>query len=269
MSRIRASIFILAVSGLLAACAAPPKRFEVARPLPPTALDVDGWDRLLREHVDAGRVDYPAFCTAPELPAFTDQVARVDLSRATASQQKSAYINAYNAYAIQGILDGRSPSTLYGRLGFFLRTRYPVAGQDITLYDLERDVLAAFADPRIQFTIICSSASCPRLRSGVYRPAALDADLDAAAVRFINDVERNRFDLDRGVAELSAIFDWYRGEFEAAAGSLEAYLANYVEDARVAQALRDGRLKLEFQEYDWSLNGTPPGPDDRCPAPGE
>ena len=91
------------------------------------------------------------------------------------------------------------------------------------------------------------------------RPNDLDARLEAATRRFVNDPTRNRFDLGEEVAELSAIFDWYRDEFEGAAGTLEAFVARYVADPAVAEALREGELKIRFIDYDWGLNGTPPG----------
>ena len=43
-----------------------------------------------------------------------------------------------------------------------------------------------------------------------------------------------------------------------AAGSTQKYIARYVADAEVAQGLADGRLQVEWIDYDWNLNGTPP-----------
>lgn len=243
---------------LASGCAASVKPYAIADPLPVRLVDVDAWDGLLGAHVRAGRVDYPAFCGEAAFDRYLDQIARSSLDGASREERLGFLIDAYNARSIDSILRGKRPSSLLGRYEFFLRGRHPVAGDEISLVDLERDVLKGFGDSRIHFAIVCASASCPKLQSSAFQVAGLDARLDAAARAFVNDPARNRFDLEEGEAELSAIFDWYRGEFEESAGSLERYVAGYVADIAVADALRSGALKIRFLEYDWGLNGTPP-----------
>ena len=51
------------------------------------------------------------------------------------------WINAYNALAIKGIIDGLSPSSLLGRFSYFKSNDYEVGGQVISLHDLERDII--------------------------------------------------------------------------------------------------------------------------------
>lgn len=213
---------------------------------------------LLAEHVVDGEVDYPAFAASD---AFADMMAALATTAPSASasddDRLAFYINAYNATSIQGILDGYSPSSLWGRLRFFKRREYALLNTSMTLYELEHDYIIAAGDPRIHFAIVCSSKSCPPLRSTLYDGATLDAQLDAVARSFINDPADNRFDLERRKADLSRIFDWYEDEFEAEAGSLEAWLANYVDDARLRESLLNDDWDIDFLDYDWSLNGTP------------
>ena len=66
---------------------------------------------------------------------------------------------------------------------------------------------------------------------------------------------------DDEVLEVSSIFDWYSGDFEKGflgADSVEAFLVLYVADlgldARVAKALREGDVDLDYTDYDWRLN---------------
>ena len=75
------------------------------------------------------------------------------------------------------------------------------------------------------------------------------------------DRSRNRWNADDEVLEVSSIFDWYSGDFEKGflgADSVEAFLALYVADlgldARVAKALREGDVDLDYTDYDWRLN---------------
>ena len=55
----------------------------------------------------------------------------------------------------------------------------------------------------------------------------------------------------------SKIFDWYAKDFEAAGGA-PAFLEKHG-PAEVAAAVKGsgGSVKLDYQEYDWSLNDAP------------
>ena len=75
------------------------------------------------------------------------------------------------------------------------------------------------------------------------------------ANRFINDPTRNRFDAKRKIAFVSQIFDWFSEDFENAAGSVQKYLARFVNDAPVQDMLRAEEFTLRYEDYDWSLNG--------------
>jgi hypothetical protein len=100
---------------------------------------------------------------------------------------------------------------------------------------------------------VCASRRCPVLRDEAYRGRDLDAQLDDAARSFLRDPARNRYDPASRTLSLSSIFKWFRGDFEAAAGTLPAFVARYAGEP-TAEALRRGGVRVEFLEYDWSLN---------------
>lgn len=255
---------------MLAGCVSPPRAYRIEAPRPLSAIDDSGLDALLRAHVRGGGVDYSGFCGSPELRAFLLDVANADPTRATSRAERLAFlINAYNALAIAGILDGSSPETLWGRHRFFQRARHPVAGERITLWDLEHARIRPLGEPRIHFALVCASASCPRLASRAWRPATLEAELEAATRAFVNDPTRNRFDAGARTAHLSRIFDWYTEDFVRDGESVATYVARYVADPELARDLLAGDWRVEFLPYDWSLNGTPPhsaGPACAMPA---
>jgi hypothetical protein len=221
---------------------------------------------VLESSVSDGVVDYPVLCADPRISRLGGVAAAIDLSGASESERLSALINGYNLLAAEAILAGGSPRTLLGRYGFFMRTLHPFAGESITLWDLEHERIRPLGEPRIHFALVCASASCPKLQPAGYSARAdeLENQLDAATRAFINDPARNVFDLDAGAARVSAIFDWYREDFEASGQSLAEYIAEYVEDPEIADALRSGALAVEFVRYDWRLNGVSPGPGGRC-----
>ena len=217
-------------------------------------LDVNSWDALLQEAVSNGHVEYRQWADNPRFDALVQQIATTDVSGMTRDEKLVFYINAYNILAARGILDGSSPDSLLGRYVYFKRDKYPVAGDRISLHALEHELIRPLGEPRIHFAIVCASQSCPILQSHAYTLERLEEQLDSAARQFINDVERNRFDVGERRANLSSIFDWFEDDFVDAAGSLQAYIAPYV-DGEVAALLREGAFSVRYLDYDWDLNG--------------
>jgi hypothetical protein len=243
----------------LAGCSTVPASYGPARPLAPGEFSHQPFDQVLQSHVQDGDVDYPAILVDPRFVQYLEDLDRVDPNRLPKDEQLALWINAYNAYAIKGILDGYSPGTWVGRYRYFIGRTYRMGGASLNLYDLERDILIAqFHEPRMHFAIVCASASCPRLQPWVYEGAELSRQLEQGAREFINDPARNRFDRANRVAYLSKIFDWFTEDFEAKAGSLQQYVARYVSDPVLAQELATMPYRIEFLDYDWSLNGSPP-----------
>ena len=167
-------------------------------------------------------------------------------------------INAYNAFAIKGIVDGYSPMTWTDKYTYFVSRDYMVGGAEVNLYAVERDILIPqFREPRIHFAIVCASQSCPKLQSWAYTPEELDKQLTNSAKQFINDPSRNRFDSKQKIAYLSMIFDWFEEDFTNHSGSLVKYIAQFVTDETLAEDLRTTPYTIKFLEYDWGLNGVP------------
>ena len=139
-------------------------------------------------------------------------------------------------------------------LAAFRKSFIPLLGQELSLNDIENDRLRAeLRNPRIHFAIVCASKSCPALRSEAWRADAIDQQLDEATVAFLRDTSRNRWDAPGRTLLLSSIFKWFREDFERAAGSLLAFVARYARP-EVAAVLQQGPVKIEFLDYDWSLN---------------
>ncbi len=251
------------LTGLLAiavtGCSGVPTIFHPARPLAPDEFSHQPFAGILQDHVKNGDVQYPGIQEDRRFRQYVDQLDRVDPNGLTKDDRLAFWINAYNAYAIQGILNGYSPGTLIGRYRYFIGNTFRIGGETINLYDLERTILIAqFHEPRMHFAIVCASASCPKLQSWAYEGTQLDRQLDRVAREFINDPTKNRFDRAARVAYLSKIFDWFTEDFAVKGGSLQRYLAQYVSDPVFARELLTVPYRIEFLDYDWSLNGPSP-----------
>lgn len=107
----------------------------------------------------------------------------------------------------------------------------------------------------MHFALVCASLSCPRLANRVYAAGMLTAQLEERARAFANDSTRNRYDAVRRVAFLSRIFDWYGPDFIRSKGSVQKYLAAYVDDPVTKQLLSQDGFKVHYIDYDWALNG--------------
>ncbi len=243
----------------IAGCSTVPRTFTPVEPISAQDFSHRALDETLRVHVVDGVVNYPAIATDSRFDKYLWHLDRLDPNALQTQQERlSFWINAYNAFAIKGILDGLSPRTKFGQYRYFIGRDYRVGGQSINLFDLEREVLIKdFQEPRIHFAIVCASRSCPKLQSWAYTADGLEEQLDQSARDFINDPSRNRFDRERKVAWLSMIFKWFEHDFVARSGSLLRYVQRYVADPALAREMVSEPYMVEFLEYDWSLNGIP------------
>ena len=200
---------------------------------------------------------------------------RADEERGWTRDQRLAFwINAYNAFTLRAIVDHypiRSPwLTLQPRNsirqidGVWTKLTWRAAGRTLTLDDIEHKILRPeFKEPRVHFAINCASVGCPPLAADPYRPATLDAQLDAAARRYLASAQGLRIDGDTLL--VSKILEWYGEDFVArfapdAAGTpdrLERAVRAVVErfgPPAAAELARKPATRIRFLDYDWSLN---------------
>lgn len=223
------------------------------------APDYSEFDAVLLRNVQQGFVDYAGIKADPAFARFVTMLGETRAEDVETSRARLAFlINAYNALAVQGILNGYTPSSWLRRYSYFRHQKYLLMGQPVSLQDIEARQLIPLADPRIHFAIVCASISCPRLSSRAYAPEKLEEQLDIAARAFINDSTRNRFDVQRKIAFVSKIFDWHREDFVRGAGSVQKYMAAHVSDPATAALLATEGFELRFIPWDWELNGTWP-----------
>lgn len=253
-------VIILSLVVLIAGCSTVPTTFNPTNPISPQEFSHKLFGEVLHVHIQDGFVHYPGIQADGRFSMYLSQLDRLDPNALQMPHEQLAFwINAYNAFAIKGILDGYSPLSYWGRYRYFIGRDYPVGGASINLYDLERQVLIKqFREPLMHFAIVCASMSCPKIQPWIYEANQLDVQLDQVARAFINDPTRNRFDSAKKVASLSMIFKWFGDDFTKAAGSVLAYIARYVSDPELARDLIISEYRIEYLDYDWRLNGMPP-----------
>ena len=234
------------------------------------------FNAVLQAHVDSlGQVDYPALqAERSPLDAYVDSLAgcspRNQPERFPGPAYALAYwINAYNAFVLQGIIDAypvASVMDIAPEAGFFKVKRFRAGGESLTLDHLENQIIRPqFKDPRIHFAVNCGAVSCPPLENRAYRGRDLDARLNAAQQRFMEDPRHLRLDREQKVLHLSQILQWYGGDFIAwhprapASGQATVvdYLLLYLDGERASFVRAQPQLTLDFVPYDWTLNQAP------------
>lgn len=243
------------------------------------AFDHSAWDGLLQRHVvtlrggQASQVDYRGLqAERTLLKGYLERLSAVragDFAVWPRDERLAFLINAYNAYTVELILTRYPKLKSIKELGSLLKSPWkkrfiPLLGETRSLDDIEHGMIrqpGVYDEPRIHFAVNCASVGCPALRSAAYSGDKLEAQLDVATRAFLADRTRNRFDAAGGVLNVSKIFDWYRGDFERGWRGWNALPQFFAEHAdaladtpEAARALRAGGFKVEFLDYDWSLN---------------
>ena len=226
-------------------------------------LDYTMYDSMLKKYVSDGTVDYLKW-KKNDLVTFEQYInslAKVSLTNLNENEQKAFWINAYNALTIYAVLKHIPANGLLAKvfsvqmvLGFFDKITYSVAGETLTLNDIEKEKLrAAFHDPRVHFVLVCASRSCPKIQNASFMAEDLEERLDSAARNFIQDVSRNRLDQKNNVFYLSEIFRWYDSDFIASAATVMDFIKKYT-GKEASEYISTHTVKIQYLFYDWLVN---------------
>lgn len=233
---------------------------------------------VLRDFVRPPRVDYTALAKGRDaldaaVGAFGQ--AGADEERAWARDERLAFwINAYNVFTLRAIVDHYPIRAQWLTLqprnsirqidGVWTKLTWRAAGRTLTLDDIEHRILRPeFKEPRVHFAINCASVGCPPLAADPYRAGTLDAQLDAAARRYLASAQGLRVQGD--TLHVSKILEWYGDDFVARFAPDAAGRPDRVERAirsvigrfgptAAAELARKPATRIRFLDYDWSLN---------------
>ena len=161
------------------------------------------------------------------------------------AEKKTYWINAYNAYTIQLILDNYPLKSIKDITDPWSQTFFKINGMTMSLNTIEHNILRPMGDPRIHFAIVCASESCPKLLNYAYEAETLNDQLDQAAKEFINDTSKNNITASQ--ITISKIFKWFKSDFPKGAAFIN-YLNKY------STLKIHPKTKINYQSYNWSLN---------------
>lgn len=219
-------------------------------------------DHVLKAHVRDAAVDYVALKAAPgPLDACLDQLAAVseaEFNGWTEAERLAFLINLYNAATLKLIAENYPVKSIKS-IGWVPGSAWKQAGvrlfgKKISLDEVEHGIIRKQSkEARVHFALVCAARGCPPLRAEAFVAARLDAQLQDQGMIFIRDRGKNRADVATRTLYLSKIFKWFAGDFEAASGSVQKFVAPFFpEESRAALAVGD--FKIAYTDYDWSLN---------------
>lgn len=204
-------------------------------------------DVFFSTNVREGNVAYEAIKKKPaDLNELVEQIGSFDLSAADDQTKKAFMINAYNILAIKGIVDNYPVKSPFDVKDFFDAKRFRVAGKNVSLNILEKEMLYPMAnDPRLHFVLVCAAVSCPKLAGFAYAPSTLDNQIEQKTKETLNDDEFIR--VKGSKVQVSEIFNWYANDFKSGGQSVVDFINKYRTTALPSK-------KVGYYAYDWSLN---------------
>ncbi len=271
---------LLALAALAPAASAPPAR---AASQDETAPAVTGLHRPLDALLDANVRDGDVYYLALKRgrAPLDRYVASLDVAPAvfarwTRDEQLAFWIDAYNAFVLQTVIDhypirGRAPNFPSDSIrqipGAFDRLTHRAAGRAVTLDQIEKTILPEFHDPRVYFVLGRGAVGSGRLRSEAYVAGRLETQLTEMTDEFLTTASHVDVDRVTGEVRVSPIVGWHEAEFVGAYAEGDPRFAarRPVERAVIAlvrphlypteRAFVDAnQFRVRYQDFDWRLN---------------
>jgi len=240
-------------------------------------------DRILDVYVRDGYVYYNALrIERANLDRYVAslEVAPDHVARMSENDRRAFWVNAYNAlvlrtvinaYPIKGKAEDYPASSIAQIPGGVDRIKHRVAGQVLTLDEIDKTVIAGFGDGRFVFALGRGAIGSGRLRSEAYTGEKLDAQLSEAVKEFV--LRGTNFKLDRQNATLTVtpLFSWREpqivGTFGGPRGARdERWVDRSPLERSIAtmayphlfqserEFLAQNTFRMAFGTYDWRLN---------------
>lgn len=207
-------------------------------------------DYFLKRHVYNGLVNYQyASKNTQEIELLHTKIGEIEIANYPEDTQKAFYVNAYNLLVIYQLSKSYPIGGPLDKSGFFDKTQYTVAGEQLSLNQLESKILKTFNnDPRFHFVLACGAMSCPKLYNLAYRPENINELMDERTKLALNDSDFTITKNDKNELAVSMIFNWYKSDFEQSGDTTFEFINRY-RDIKIPL-----NYKLTYYEYDWTLN---------------
>jgi hypothetical protein len=208
------------------------------------------FDQLLSTYVNDGKVNYAGIKANQKLVNQIDNAYDRVLVLPTDDRELLAFhLNTYNYQVIKKVLGHYPLESVKEIDDFFLKPRFDWVGEPTSLDELERLLFYRFPDdPRLHFMLVCAAKGCPNLGNRAFTKDNLQTILKQTTRDVLKDPKIVNLDPENNTVKLSKIFKWYQADFKRKGSILE-----YINYHRQEDIPLD--YKIEYMDYDWSLNG--------------
>ncbi|MBI3316539.1 MAG: DUF547 domain-containing protein [Candidatus Omnitrophica bacterium] len=236
-------------------------------------FDHSTWDQFLKKYVnEKGEMDFKsAKADLSLLEDYEKQLAHLPSSEEGNSWPReemiAIYLNAYHVGVVRGILSVYPVPSIQQIPGFWENHFIQIVDEYLSLDQIRRDLIATVKDEKIHLALWTGAKSSPRLRQEAFTGPQVEGQLFLAAREFVKSPQFVQIDPAKNKIILSRIFKWYGEDFELDFATVEdqgeftrtefavlSFLAHYLEEGEKINFLEEGRYKIKYNDYDWSLN---------------
>jgi len=212
------------------------------------------FDNLLKDNVNNdGLVNYEAFANNDKFEQYIAAIGEADIERLSKENKLAFLINAYNALVIKNVNDHMPITSPLKVDGFFDKIKFPVAGKEMTLNELEYDYIFKIEPVLCHFGLVCAGKSCPKLLQKAYKGENIYKQLELNGSIFLNDPSKNNLDKENKTLYLSEVFKWFKDVFEEKYGSIRKTVAEFINNDD-ANFILNNDINIEYIKYNWNLN---------------
>lgn len=205
-------------------------------------------DMFFKTNVKNGRVTYKSIKDSPEPLNELIQIAKgISVDKINLDEYQAFWINGYNLSVIKGIIANYPLKSPLDIDGFFDKIKYDIGGKNITLNDMEHQLLEDnySKDPRMHFALVCAGLGCPPIIDEAYTPTRLNSQLARQTQKALNDP--NFIQISKNKVKISQIFIWYKSDFNPD-GKVTDFINRYKSEKLPKN------IKVSYYPYDWTLN---------------
>lgn len=231
------------------------------------------WDSFLKKYVnDEGAVDYAAVKSDPALlNEYLQQMASQDpiaIETGWPREESLAFwMNLYNAGVVKIITEHYPIDNIQRIPSVWGLTILHVGEAQFSLNEIRSaKLLGAYKDEKIHFALACGAVSCPPLQKKAFTGENVEGQLFLTTRSFLSDPQNIEVVPGKKKIKLSRLFKWYAedfmldfgvqeqiGKFKEDEMAILSFLAYYLENEDQIAYLEEGRYKIDYFPFDWTL----------------
>ena len=190
------------------------------------------------------------------LSQYVRALGNVPVADLTQKDQLAYWLNTRNTLIIHAMAENRNRRRMSSLRGSFAepgpmwtQDRISVGGEDLSIDDIERAILANFADqPNLIYGLYQGTRGGASLPTTAFTADNLDSQLEALGQDFVNS--RQGVKVRRGDLQVPAIYTWYsEALFAGDDTALRAHVASHADDDLAARLAAAGDIKVRKFSY--------------------